>query len=1502
MPQKQPLRPKSRDEFGIAILCALTLEADAVLTLFDRHWDEDGSHSYGKARGDPNAYSTGVIGQHNVVLAHLPGMGKITAGQIASFCRMSYVNVSLALVVGICGGAPFYGKAREEILLGDVIISTGVVQYDYGSRYPDMFKEKDTLDDAPGRPGLELRSLLSKLKTKREHGKLQTATQNYLQQASNETTKSAGRPKGLYDNLFPAEYRHKHQEPSRCSICADWKGKSDPVCDVALGSTCEKLGCDIQQRLFRRRLGEVKEGNEKERIDSNNETPFPRIHFGKFASGDMVIKSGEFRDQLTTSKGAIGFEMESVGVWEIFPSVVIKGVSDYADSHKNDDWQDYAAASAAACTKAFLKYWDSTKEEMELEKEKQKLRETIIKSLHFPEINERKNDLTPPAPTTFQWVLQARSGDSVLESEECSDQEDREAQNQDQGKLPKDALFGKSYRTQKEDSSGVFKPADDRSQSSYDGSLDSGDFDSDDDDNDDELFPSSPSDVKWDSFTDWLVSDQQIYWISGNPGSGKSTLMKYLSENRKTSKYLTKWRKGTVILSHFFWRPGTRMQQSFKGLLCSLLCDLLSKSPDSVQIVHDMSMKAQRLSTSDWSQQELSKILLDYCKHSSQPICLFVDGLDETLQGQDAFNTVQFLKSLTSSKASVKTCVSSRPERLFRLHFDTCPSLKMHELTLFDIARYSKDAMVKSTLLKPRGAKLSDLAFHISMVSDGIFLWAVLVTQSLIRGINNGDSSEQTWERLLLMPQDLMDLYHDILSRSSPDRPIYKKDISLILNLLFLAAPSEAEGGTWPITPFMLMMATNSHLLERYVDRGDTIKEHKLRSKVKSMKDILEAAFAGLVVVKCDRHSHQKSDIIEKVAFPHRSARDFLLDTVEGRNLWQLCDIPQEELLVRYFKSLIADGRLCTENPDSKFSRGVDIRDLLSNMFKWEQKYSCPQDVIASLLELARVCFLRGYPKHRWGHRPELKPRCAKFQFLSHAVCGGSLRYVRGILDEQGATALEDMYRLLFSLCNPGTFDIRAMKLIEYILEQGYSPNWSTVNTPTTTGHQLVASPWFRFLINLLDAPWSFFPDKPEPERGRLILETIQMFLKSGASLESIFPVVVRVTGIKEPSMRINLANYLTFPPGALLEQYMSSSYLTLLVIIICLTDAGLKYSQSRDATLNKLKATGWKVALGADMARGTFRAMIAVIHPCRVTGVCNSEQIYAVFSNYLTASYKLLLGPIIPILNRWRDNLDLITKSTGYVMTATDEVKGAFNDVEPTLSGYYDSICNWLNYCGNDRPNVKRFMTNVQTVITLSDKLSTARQIFSFNTKASNLLGDVNKLRSNWAYIPPANEMISRIRNNEIKVAKDVFKFMPVVNGIMLAIDWEKVNQAEFDNGDQSGYYVRNGLISIQDNIKKELAEAVKVYFWLIRATDSQLKDFTLTNGRWKMEYGTVAYQRWSTIDIDMPCTKMTSKTEKKDGLTKTSNQYRTYWKCHFGPHTSQYQAVHVPYVRMYE
>jgi nucleoside phosphorylase len=72
------------------------------------------------------------------------------------------------------------------------------------------------------------------------------------------------------------------------------------------------------------------------------------------------MKSGEDRDEIAAREKVIAFEMEGAGVWENLPCVVIKGVCDYADSHKNKKWQDYAAATAAACMKAFLKDWVPT--------------------------------------------------------------------------------------------------------------------------------------------------------------------------------------------------------------------------------------------------------------------------------------------------------------------------------------------------------------------------------------------------------------------------------------------------------------------------------------------------------------------------------------------------------------------------------------------------------------------------------------------------------------------------------------------------------------------------------------------------------------------------------------------------------------------------------------------------------------------------------------------------------------------------------------------------------------------------------------------------------------------------------------------------------------------------------------------------------------------------------------------------------------------------------------
>ncbi|OWT42504.1 phosphorylase superfamily domain-containing protein [Pochonia chlamydosporia 170] len=114
------LRPSCRGDFEIAIICALPLEYNAVALLFDQFWDGDGD-KFGRAARDDNAYKTGRIGKHSVVLALLPGMGKVSAAAAAASMRSSYVALRLVFLVGICGGAPHYNQ--DEILLGDVIIN-----------------------------------------------------------------------------------------------------------------------------------------------------------------------------------------------------------------------------------------------------------------------------------------------------------------------------------------------------------------------------------------------------------------------------------------------------------------------------------------------------------------------------------------------------------------------------------------------------------------------------------------------------------------------------------------------------------------------------------------------------------------------------------------------------------------------------------------------------------------------------------------------------------------------------------------------------------------------------------------------------------------------------------------------------------------------------------------------------------------------------------------------------------------------------------------------------------------------------------------------------------------------------------------------------------------------------------------------------------------------------------------------------------------------------------
>jgi nucleoside phosphorylase len=354
-------QPKSRRDFEVALICALRVEFDAVEALFDEYYESEPDLSYGKAPGDPNAYTTGRLCGHHVVLAFMPGMGKVNSASVAAGFRASFPDIKLGIVVGICGGVPFGRDEEKDVLLGDVVISTALVQFDLGRQYTNKFVRKDTLQDNLGRPTSDIRSFLAKLSGSKGRTTLRDKTSLYLEElCEKDGFHKSSYPGADNDKLFRPTYRHKHQDPKAPCICANCHSPDDDVCDVALEASCEELGCHDDELVFRERI-------DKAKLVTHERYPFhetrlhepqkPVIHFGVVVSGDSVMKSGHHRDEIASREKAVAFEMEGAGVWDSFPTVVIKSVCDYADSHKNKVWQRYAAATAAACMKAFLGEW-----------------------------------------------------------------------------------------------------------------------------------------------------------------------------------------------------------------------------------------------------------------------------------------------------------------------------------------------------------------------------------------------------------------------------------------------------------------------------------------------------------------------------------------------------------------------------------------------------------------------------------------------------------------------------------------------------------------------------------------------------------------------------------------------------------------------------------------------------------------------------------------------------------------------------------------------------------------------------------------------------------------------------------------------------------------------------------------------------------------------------------------------------------------------------------------
>ncbi|KAH7394877.1 hypothetical protein DE146DRAFT_615545 [Phaeosphaeria sp. MPI-PUGE-AT-0046c] len=271
-------------------------------------------------------------------------------------------------------------------------------------------------------------------------------------------------------------------------------------------------------------------------------------------------------------------------------------------------------------------------------------------------------------------------------------------------------------------------------------------------------------------FAEWLQRGTGIYWITGKPGSGKSTLMKYLFNNSETTKYLQAWAGATPLVqaSFYFWIPGQMMQKSIEGLLQTLLYHILGTCPDLVSILCPERSNQQHTETvacRHWTLSELQKTFQLFRLQNvvTAKFYFHIDGLDEYYG--DSWDVIHMLQDLATCP-NVKMCLSSRPWNSFQDAFGRSNPhvLRVHERTMMDIQIFAKETlMAYADHSEFEPSLFNDLIRDIAERAQGVFLWVRLVVHSLRNGIVNDDPVSILHERLRAIPTDLEDFFGHIL-------------------------------------------------------------------------------------------------------------------------------------------------------------------------------------------------------------------------------------------------------------------------------------------------------------------------------------------------------------------------------------------------------------------------------------------------------------------------------------------------------------------------------------------------------------------------------------------------------------------------------------------------------------------------------------------------------------------------------------------------------------------
>ncbi|KAF3216760.1 hypothetical protein TWF106_008161 [Orbilia oligospora] len=305
--------PRIQD-YTVGWICALQEEYHAATRMCDQRFSFSGVRE--NEIHDENTYFYCRIGGHNVIIVCLPygRYGTSAAATTAGDMVRSFPNLKFALMVGIGGGAP---TSKNDIRLGDVVVGVpngkcgGVVQYDFGKRLSNgLFQQSGQLN-AP--PGVLLKVIPEMIRLHQDplepdriakHISLMDDMPEFMRPSE--------------DKLYRSSYQHV-------------SGK------ISMGGCDECADDELEERPVRQRKRAV------------------TVHYGTIASANSVMKDAVERNKYANSESNIlCFEMEAGGLMNNFPCLIIRGICDYSDSHKNDNWHNYAALAAAAYAKELL--------------------------------------------------------------------------------------------------------------------------------------------------------------------------------------------------------------------------------------------------------------------------------------------------------------------------------------------------------------------------------------------------------------------------------------------------------------------------------------------------------------------------------------------------------------------------------------------------------------------------------------------------------------------------------------------------------------------------------------------------------------------------------------------------------------------------------------------------------------------------------------------------------------------------------------------------------------------------------------------------------------------------------------------------------------------------------------------------------------------------------------------------------------------------------------------